>query len=662
LKHSFSYFFLVLIAWFCIIFFCAPNAAIAQIRGADNAEESINRNTRNSKSKDTSGAISRKHEHIDTRVDIYFTTFAKPQKQFLDSSINLFHRDRYVGTWQHNLGNQGSVVNPLMPSFNYTAVRQLGIMPQMQAYCHTSDSAKFYNTTKPYTEFWYKAGGFLEQSGEIFHTQNFTPKNNFSFRYTKFGSPGYFLHQTTNHDHLVVTFQYMPSANQRFSTKVFASIHQLRQDENGGLLNENDLASNLYGLRSTVPVLFNNGSLSANSSAVRNYFRQNELKMMNYFTLGFKKNKDSLLGKQAGFELFHVLRIEGQKQVLKDAAPLPENYLWADTFAFKASDSIYAMHRLQTIQNEIGGQLPSVFKGKVLMNASLGFEFATIANAKTQSTLYSNYARATIQSNQQQALWQYAANAQLYLLGDAIGNYMVQANASRQIGFAQAKLLFNQSLTDAPWLTKRYTSNFYAWNNSFDKIFTTTVGASVQNDSKHYKVSASNSTIVNYVYWDANNKAKQLNGALTIFQIEAQKTIHWRHWSWMQDVLLQQGNTNAPINYAPVGLRTMIAYTNKIFKKAMLASIGIDASYNTPYRSASYQALLGQFAFDNAYTQNALPRVGVFFNSKIKRFRVYLAADELLTPLNYYYNRVLLKGYAATDFQFRAGFCWVMVN
>ena len=93
----------------------------------------------------------------------------------------------------------------------------------------------------------------------------------------------------------------------------------------------------------------------------------------------------------------------------------------------------------------------------------------------------------------------------------------------------------------------------------------------------------------------------------------------------------------------------------------MLASMGIDACYNTPYSAVSYQPLIAQFANASAYQQNNVPRIGVFFNSKIKRFRVYISADELLQATSNY-NRILMQGYPATDWILRAGFSWVMVN
>ena len=70
---------------------------------------------------------------------------------------------------------------------------------------------------------------------------------------------------------------------------------------------------------------------------------------------------------------------------------------------------------------------------------------------------------------------------------------------------------------------------------------------------------------------------------------------------------------------------------------------------------------IAQFANASAYQQNNVPRIGVFFNSKIKRFRVYISADELLQATSNY-NRILMQGYPATDWILRAGFSWVMVN
>jgi Putative porin len=628
-----------------------------------NAQRNFQERSSNNKApKDSSaGKLSRKHEHIDMKVSIYFTTFYNKQKQYIDTSIQLFHRDRYVNSWQQNLGNIGSAVYNTKITLPEKATRQLGFANLYLPYCEQADSAQFFNTTKPYTEFWYRAGGKREQSGQFIHTQNFGAENNFSFRYTKYGAPGYFNYQSNSHDHLATSLEFHPTNFKRFSTKIAFAVNQIRQDENGGILDDSLLYYGNYSLRTTIPVLFETSFLSSTKSAVTNYYRRNELLMHNFFTLGFKKNTDSAAAKQAGLQLIHVLRIEGEKQIFKDKDAIIENYKTIDTFSLLPKDSVNANTRLQTIQNEIGGLLPNIAKGKILVNANLGFEVQTLKNINATNTYYSNYVKGNIQSNNELLLWQYGANLHFYFLGNAIGNYNVNAFMATTIKNLQIKLFANQNLNTAAYNQLNYVSNKYSLNNSFDKILNTSIGGELKNVEKKYSVVLKNSTSVNYVYWDTTLRAKQNNNIISMLQLEAIKQFTYKHWMWHQSILFQQFTSNAPWNAPPLALHTTLSYTNKIFKKTTLASIGIDAYYNVSYKTPNYEPLIGQYVFANQYIQNNLPRVGAFFNSKIKRFRVFITADELIQNIDVK-NRILVKGYPATDFIFRAGFSWIMVN
>jgi hypothetical protein len=653
-KHS--YHFLKVLAY-CILFFCVLPKVQAQRRF--NSNVGVNKNIDANK-KDSTSKLNRKHEHIDNHVDIFFTDFKSNQKKYVDTSILLFHRDRYLNNWQQNIGNSGSVVYDIKPIFNTSPTRQLGFQSIMKPYLFIADNARFINTTKPYTEFWYKAGGQKEQGGELFHTQNFTPENNFSFRYAKYGAPGYFTNQKTNHDHLAITFQYKPSKNKRYSTKLFFGINQIKQDENGGIVSDTVLPYANYALRTLIPVVYES-AFGAKGSNVVNYFRHNELQMQNYFIVGFKKAKDSTTANKPGFQIVHTLKIIGEKQVFKNKNPLLKNYTKLDTILFKTTDSVYTNHSIGTIQNEIGGQLPNIAGGKILLNASIGFELQTFQKINSTNTYYNNYVKANIQSNQEKLKWQYAANAQFYFVGNAAGNYVIDAFASRKIKNNIIEVNATQSLNNPAWISTDYASNFYNWQNGFGKIFNTTIGAKITNEAKCFQIAVNNATVVNYVYWDTNLAAQQLKNPLSLLQLDGSKDMHWRKFSWLQELLIQKATSNTPINFPAFAARTKIAYTNYIFNKSMLASMGIDACYNTPYSAASYQPLIAQFANASAYQQNNVPRIGVFFNSKIKRFRVYISADELLQATSNY-NRILMQGYPATDWILRAGFSWVMVN
>jgi hypothetical protein len=624
-----------------------------------NAQREFAEETKTANTKQDTAKLNRKHEHIDTHVDIYYKDLTTNKQYQVDTTIYNFHRDRYLNTWQHNLGNSGSIVNNLQASIDDNPTKQLGYTSVVQPYLLSSRHAPMYNTSKAYTEFWYKVGTLGEQSGELMHTQNFSPTNNFSIRYNKFGSPGFFKFQETNHDHLLVTLQ--ANFSKRISTKMAFAVNQIKQEENGGIVIDTVLQYANYALRTTVPVLFAQGK-SITTSAVNNYFRTNEFTMQNNVILGYKKSIDSSAKKVEGFQLVHTLHISGQKQVYKDVLPDSIKYTALLQDTLRGTDSLYARHRLQTLQNEFGGQLPNIAKGKITLNANFGIEVQQFSNNNTTTNYVNNYLKGNVQSTQPNLKWQYAANIQLYILGNSAGNYVLNGFASRKISNYVIELNAVQSLQSPSFVQSDYYTNKYNFNTNFNKIVNTSIGGTVSNTKHQFTIKAKNNTIINYIYWDSTRQAKQTSSVISILSITATKNFTWRKWSWLQELLVNQTTPNTPINLPQAATRMQVAYTNQIFKNTMLASIGVDAFYNLPYATPTYHPIIAQFGYNTAYQQpNNAPRVGVFFNSKIKRFRVFVSADELLQIVNSK-NRILVNGYPATDYIFRAGFCWAMIN
>ena len=106
---------------------------------------------------------------LEDSITIAFRYLDTARFSFLDSSVNDFSK-RWHLPWTHIfLGNTGSASRSLLFSPNMKPGWDQG-MHAYDAYIPKIEEAKFYNTTRPYTELSYVLGANQEQSIGVLHT------------------------------------------------------------------------------------------------------------------------------------------------------------------------------------------------------------------------------------------------------------------------------------------------------------------------------------------------------------------------------------------------------------------------------------------------------------------------------------------------------------
>jgi len=150
----------------------------------------------------------------------------------LDSSINNFYSRFVVSDQYVDMGNLGSAARSLI----FSPFMKPGFDAGFHAYDvyrYTPENSKFYNTTRPYSELTYLLGSKAEQYIQLHHTQNRSPNFNFAFDFRFLNSPGELRNQTTNHNNLRLTANYI-SPNRRYGNYFIFIMNKIRSSENGG--------------------------------------------------------------------------------------------------------------------------------------------------------------------------------------------------------------------------------------------------------------------------------------------------------------------------------------------------------------------------------------------------------------------------------------------
>lgn len=607
-----------------------------------------------------------KQSKTDDRIVIYTFTLADTARQVLDSSISFLNRNPILNSWQIDLGNFGTAQKSLLFSPSMKANIAFGI-ESIQPYLFTPDNQKFYNTTRPYSNIYYRMGSKLEQMIDILHTQNIQPNWNFALNYRKIGSPGNYVNQGVNHDNASFTTNYL-SNNNRYSFNAIFLYNKLQQDENGGIQSDTFFTNPIYANNKLIPVAVD--ALSLNRSTVSNYYRNVSLNFtQNYFLGKYDTIGNNSLGKNILFKpmfgIQHQFYSNFNYARFKDLTPDSTFYFPLELPTFAKRDSVFANQFLNTLGNAFSFIGNIRFKKKILQTeAGYGIELETPHNAYFDETYLNNFLFAKINKpSLQKKEWHYDAAVKFYISGErAIGNFNLTTHAGKMISptIGKIDIGFEQSLQSAPYLMADFGTNYLQLKTSFSKQTISKFYLSHSNLKYKTNLHFNYYVIGNYIYRDTALMAKQYATVMPILQGLLSKRFVWNKLVFDNDFLLQTASNNSPIQLPNFASRHRIAYESNLIKKKLQTAIGFDFRYNTPFFADYYSPLY--FSFVTNYTNKIsnYPQAAFFFNFKVKRFRASFAIDELQNFV--LKNNMNYHLYPAQNYTFRFGFHWAFIN
>ncbi len=460
----------------------------------------------NTPQRDTTNRNAKKDWH-DEPVTIYSTLAFSGMRSWLpDTTLHNFQRRPFIQPYYHDLGNLGTPVRSQLfipenigitgPSLGYHVY---------DVYRFKADSLRYYNTTRPYTSFSYQLGSKLEQTARLMHTQNITPRWNFSAQYQKINSAGYFRLQRSNHDCGALSTHYS-SKNQRYELFGAAVYNNLQSDENGGILGDTLLDETRYSDRATVPVALDNDRYTNSSSQGRrssftNTLRDFNVLLRHQFTLGRHDtlyNADSTqysIVLQPRFSFGHRFEAGSQKHRFKSLVAQPDAWSSFFTPAFGTNDSVYTEQYWRWIDNRFTlsgfvGQGAKAVSGSVGVGTRVDAFYTEYITGRDASSILSTYLTGDVRK---EALtpeaWGYEASARLFLTAPPRGIFWRRASLSKDFGPRIGALSIGglQQLTDAPYAYTIYANQFFRQDAALSKESITSFwGALAGAAPRHY--------------------------------------------------------------------------------------------------------------------------------------------------------------------------------
>lgn len=194
----------------------------------------------------------------------------------------------------------------------------------------------------------------------------------------------------------------------------------------------------------------------------------------------------------------------------------------------------------------------------------------------------------------------------------------------------------NQLYTPTLAEQRFFVSGQEIWRNDFGKVLETSIAARYSLPSVHFSVGGAYHLLDNYVYFDATGFPRQ-SGTFSILQLTLHKDIHLGQVHLEQLAGIQQASDAAvplPLLYS----KHSLYLERKLFKRVMLAKVGLDARLAVDFQPPGYQPLTGQFFVQSNQELPFTPLLDAFLSFRVKTFRFFAKVENLLTtPLQTYH-------------------------
>ncbi len=577
------------------------------------------------------------YPYPDSMLDHYFQQSDPVREQLLDYT--------YLG----------SLGNPARPTlFEVEERKGLNIgFRQFDLYDRPLDSIRYFKVNRTFTDTYYAQGGTKDDF--IFKgtfTRNLSSQWNLSLDYTRISHIGFYSRQKSRHTAFNTNAAYRHKKN-RYKAFISYSFNDIQQQDNGGVTTDTLFDDDFYSDRTNIPISLSNANTRT---------KEHILSYTHYYD--FLAPKTDSLGKESGRHL----------TLGHQFAYTPGNYKFTDKEL--AEDSIY----YQYLQVDNRG-LRHYLNWDKIENTFKVSTFKTEGNRNKPRDLFNVGITHIYQKTHQEpkdtfynALylfggWDYnpiqAVDINIYThygIGNAGNEYLIKGKLNfnlNKLGQLNAEVS-NQRFSPDLLQGRMFISKREIFNNNFKKPITTSIKAFYHLPVSKTTLRVQYHLLNNYIYYDTLGFARQADKGVNVLQLILQQDFRFKKIG-MENTIAFQNTNDEFIRVPKVFMKNSLFVEGKIFKKVMLARLGLDFRMNTSYFADNYQAVLGQFHLQNEEKIKTYPALDLFLSFKVQTFRAFAKMENItdwFTKKRYYQ----VPGHPMPDAHFRFGVSWRFID
>jgi hypothetical protein len=578
----------------------------------------------------------------------YIDTTLTIQKEY---KFNFLRKDNFELLGFHN---QGQTFNSLGYSFDAISnLPDIGFSGKQFNYLNVKD-IKYYEVPTPTTEIMYRTGLQQGQVLETLFSLNFSKRLNVSLTYEGIRSLGAYRQSLASNGNFRTSFHYKSKDN-RYALRGHIASQDILNQESGGLT-ASSLSSFMskdvnFSDRARLDVNLNNSESLLEGTR---YYLEQDFKLLS--------KKDSTTNKDfSNLKIGHVINSETKTYEFTQGDRTTA--IFGEINSTDAADD-------GVESNLTNNQLFLEFNSKYVLGkfkvktdiSSFYYKYDTILNINnTISNTELSGSAVSFGADWKAKIKNFQLNADASLTpGNSLlsGNYLKGEAIYRKDSLfsIKASLLLSAKLPNFNYLLHQSVYDTYNWEHNFSNVKTRDLGFQIE--SKRFNGSLHLTTIDNYPYFDETNAPQQFSDNITYLKAKVSKEFTYRKFALNNTLMYQKVSDGSSVFRVPEFVtRNTFYYSDYWFKKkAMQVQIGATFKYFTKYNANAYNPLLGEFTLQNV-TEIGFPTVDFFFNTQVRRTRLFFKIDNALSSLGSQ-NYFSAPNYPYRDFTIRFGLVW----
>ncbi|MGM0496974.1 MAG: putative porin [Bacteroidota bacterium] len=566
-------------------------------------------------------------------------------------------------------------------------------------YFLNSSTANYYRTNTPFTYLNFDTGGNddAESRLKLFHTQNVNKHLNFGVDATIISSQKFYERETSLKSHHIILFSsYEDTTYQLFANVItnksahnhIGGVEDVKEIQTAGYLDDATTTVNSQEINLQQRYFFRSHRIKEDTAQIADTTAAPETQSQTDTTSSVKdssnlddsskidssdgenKNKNGDFGFiRDGFGVLHDFSYRVYDHKYED------NEVFSDFYQPYPVYIDSSKTRDKASQNVLTNRVSLFFKSKHFdVNAGLEHNYTNysyIYPFESEDTVINKHDMSDEDYNS----FRFNGNIQLewkdnfsfkgsldsWFFGYHKGDLDMKVELRKDFSNAHIIASGRYYLKEPDYFLSQYNSNYFSWNNSFDKKNKLSIDLEYVNDRLDFKARLQPMMIKNHIYIDTTATPNQHKPWLRYFSVAIEKDFHFWKFHLKNDLQYQFSEykdvLRVPSFYVHQSLALRHRFNFKVTGGKLDAQLGIAYYYYSGYKADAYMPALNLFYHQDEDIIGDQPLVNVFANFKLKRTSFYFKAFHANSFLhqNPYYSA---PDYPISDIMLKVGILW----
>ncbi len=560
------------------------------------------------------------HE-LDTNKFKSKITSAKTAVQFFSSisdSLPEFVPTKYIS---NNFLHKGGYTVPQSPIIYAKPETVIGfnfLINDIDADGYNRDSVNVFSTRTPFTDINLVIASKKEQSFNTIFTANIKPQWNIAFKLLRANGEGFYLKQNMVNNNLWIATNYA-AKNSRYQLFTGAITRTLKRDENGGVQNDSLLRENIFANKKLFSVKLQDAK---SKRGIRQAFLTQQI------NIGSKLNADSTHRNRYRLSVYHDINAIRSFYTYSDGNPQSGYYQNVLMDTNLTSDSVSCT----VIENKMGFALN--FGDDFKWNIGAGYKHQYVETYLQSEKIFFNNYIAEISSMAGGKKLSWNINAAYVLSGynksdsKILSSLYYKLNAHTKIGAN-----FNYSRQLPAYFFMNYSSNHFAWQNTFSQSTFADVSAILAIAEHKFLVTAGAKYFYNFTFLNADALPMQYNQAFNLAYINLVKNSNYKHLHFDNQISFQHLTDDSVLRLPALIVKSSLYYQGSWFKNALKVKAGTSVTYYSSFYGNAYMPSLGTFYLQREIKIGNYPFADVFFCMQSGRLKINLIYEHVASGL-----------------------------